>query len=160
VIGIEMGSPRRASDDVWPIHTEADLASISVSWNIQEQGTGRNRREMAKQRKFKKRARVPSVELLEQLLKTGDAETYGLVCWYLANRGTERHRGGDVINLGVWEKASVERKFQLTEESIENIGRCLGMRTCGEASEPFMETRQVEPRGECPAGIKMLPSST
>ena len=100
----------------------------------------------------RKRAKAPNVEPLEQLLKTEDPETYRLVCWYLANRDTERHRAGDVINLGVWEKAGVERKFRLTEESIENIDRCLGMRTCGEASELFMETRQVEPQGECPAG--------
>ena len=107
---------------------------------------------MTKQKRTRKRAKVPNVEPLEQLLKTEDRETYGLVCWYLANRGTERYHAGDVINLGVWETARVERKFRLTEESIENIDRCLGMRTCGEASELFMETRQVEPRGECPAG--------
>ena len=77
------------------------------------------------------------MEPLEQLLKTEDRETYGLVCWYLANRGTERYRAGDVINLGVWETARVEREFRLTEESIENIDRCLGMRTRGEASELF-----------------------
>ena len=107
---------------------------------------------MTKQRKTKNRAKAPNVEPLEQLLKTEDPETYGLVCWYLANRETERRRAGDVINLGVWEKAGVERKFRLTEDSIENIDRCLGMRTSGEASALFMETRQVEPRGECPAG--------
>ena len=107
---------------------------------------------MAKQRKFRKRARAPSVDPLEQLLQTEDPEAYGRVCWYLANRDTERHRAGDVIKLGEWEKTGVERKFRLTEESVENIGRCLGMRTCEEASEIFMETRQVEPRGECPTG--------
>ena len=107
---------------------------------------------MTKQRKTKKRARTPSVEPLEQLLKTADPETYGRVCWYLANRDIERHRAGDLIQLGVWEKSGVERKFRLTEESIENIGRCLGMQNCGEASEIFIETRQVEPRRECPGG--------
>ncbi len=107
---------------------------------------------MTKKRKIKRRANAPRVKPLEQLLKTADPETYGRVCWYLANRDIERHAAGDVIKLGVWEKAGVERKFRLTEESIENIGRCLGMRTCGEASGIFMETRQVEPRGECPAG--------
>ena len=107
---------------------------------------------MTKKRKTKRRRRAPWVKPLEQLLKTGDPETYGLVCWYLANRDVERHRAEDVIKLGGWEKAGGERKFRLTEDSIENIGRCLGLRTCGEASELFMETRQVEPRGECPAG--------
>ena len=107
---------------------------------------------MTKRRKSKKRARVRSVETLEQLLKTEGPETYGLVCWYLANRGTERHRAGDVINLGAWEKASVERKFRLTEKSIDNIDRCLGMQTYEEASSLFMETRPIEPRGECPTG--------
>ena len=107
---------------------------------------------MTKQRKSKKRARARSAETLEQHLKTEDPETYGLICWYLANRDTERHRAGDVINLGVWEKAGVERKYRLTEESIENIDGCLGMRTCGEASELFAETRLVERRGECPSG--------
>jgi len=107
---------------------------------------------MTKKRKTKRRARAPRVEPLEQLLKTGDPETYGRVCWSLANRDTERPRAEDVIKLGVWEKAGVERKFRLTEESIENIVRCLGMRTCGEASESFMEARQIEPRGECPNG--------
>lgn len=105
-----------------------------------------------KKRKIKKRASAPRVKPLEQLLKTAEPETYGRVCWYLANRAIERHAAGDVIELDVWEKASVERKFRLTEESIENIGRCLGMRTCEEASRIFMETIHVEPRGECPVG--------
>ncbi len=96
--------------------------------------------------------RVPRVDPLEQLLQTEDPEAYWRFCWYLANRYTERHRAGDVIKLGEWEKAGVERKYRLTEESVEKIGRCLGVRTCEEASEIFMETRQVEPRGECPFG--------
>lgn len=50
--------------------------------------------------------------------ETEDPETYGLVCWYLANRGTERYQAGDVINLGVWETDRVERKFRLTDQSI------------------------------------------
>lgn len=107
---------------------------------------------MTNQKKSKKRPRARSVEALEQLLKAEDAETYGLVCWYLANRGTERYRAGDVINLGVWEKAGVDRKFRLTEESIENIDRCLGMHTYEEASSLFTEFTQMEPLGECPRG--------
>ena len=48
----------------------------------------------------------------------------------------------------------METSFQLTEETIENINRCLGMRTCGEASALFTTppTEEVEPRGECPHG--------
>ena len=107
---------------------------------------------MDKQRSSKKRERTPSVEALEQLLKTRDPETYGRVCWFLANRGTQRNRAGDVINLGVSEKGGIGRKFRLTEESIENIDRCLGMRTCEEASGLFRETRQIESPGECPNG--------
>ena len=107
---------------------------------------------MTKQKKSKKRSRARNVEALEQLLKTEAAETYGLVCWYLANRGTERYRAGDVINLGVWEKAGVEREFRLTEESMESIDRCLGMRTYEEASSLFTEITQIEARGECPRG--------
>ena len=107
---------------------------------------------MGKQRRPKRRVRAPRVEALEQLLKTTDPETYGRVCWFLANRDIQRHRAGDVIALEVWEKAGVERKFRLTEESIENISRCLGLRDCGDASEIFIQTRQVEPRGECPTG--------
>ena len=107
---------------------------------------------MIRLRKPKKRARARSVEALEQLLKTEAAEAYGLVCWYLANRGTERYRTGHVINLGEWEKAGVERKFRLTDESIENIDRCLGIRTYEEASSLFTEITQIEPSGECPRG--------
>ncbi|MXW93375.1 MAG: hypothetical protein F4X42_09475 [Rhodospirillaceae bacterium] len=107
---------------------------------------------MTKQKKPKKRWRFRKVEVLEQLLKTEDPDSYGLVCWHLANRGTERYRAGDVINLGAWEKAGVNRKFRLTDESIENINRCLGMRTHAEASSLFAEFVQIEAHGECPRG--------
>ena len=109
---------------------------------------------MAKKRKTKKRVRAPRVEPLEQFLKTGDPETYARACWFLANRDTERHGAGDVIKRGVWEGTgrSSERKYRLTEESIENINRCLGMRTSEKASGIFMESNKVEPWGECPGG--------
>ena len=107
---------------------------------------------MTKKRKTKRKARSQRIEPLEQLLKTGDPEAYGRVCWSLANRDTERRQAGDVITLSAWEKAGAERKFRLTEESMENMGRCRGMRTCGEASEIFMGSTQVEPTGECPGG--------
>lgn len=100
----------------------------------------------------KKKARIPRIKPLEQLLEIGDSETYGQVCWYLANRDFKRHQEGDVIKLDMWKKAGVKRKFRLTEKSIENICQCLGMRTCEEASQSFSEARQVEHRGECPAG--------
>ena len=107
---------------------------------------------MSKKRQSDKTKRTPRIEPLEQLLKTGDPETYGKVCWSLANRDTERHRAGDVIELSMWDAGDVARKFRLTEESIENIGECLGMRTCGEASALFAAPVQVEPKGDCPDG--------
>ena len=107
---------------------------------------------MTERKKPKKRWRFRRVETLEQLLKTEDPDSYGLVCWYLANRGTERYRAGDVINLDAWEKAGAKRKVQLTEQSIENIDRCLGMRTYKEASSLFTEVEQIETHGECPLG--------
>ena len=56
---------------------------------------------MAKKRKTRKRARAPRVEPLEQLLNTGNPETYGRACWFLANRDTERRGAADVIELDV-----------------------------------------------------------
>ena len=58
---------------------------------------------MVKKRKTKKRTRAPRIKALEQLLKTGDPEAYAWICWFLANRDTERHQTGDVINLPVSE---------------------------------------------------------
>ena len=45
-----------------------------------------------------------------------------------------RHQAGDEITLGGWEESGrpVEDSFRLTEESIKNINRHLGMRTCAE----------------------------
>ena len=107
---------------------------------------------MTKRKKPKKRWRFRTVQTLEQLLKTEEPENYGLVCWYLANRGTERYRAGDVINLEAWEKSGAKRKFRLTEQSIENIDRCLGIRTYEEASSLFTEVEQIETHGDCPHG--------
>ena len=107
---------------------------------------------MTKQKKPQKRWRFWKVEALEQLQKTEDPDSYGLVCWYLANRGTERYRAGHVVNLGAWEKAGVERKFRLTDESIANIDRCLGMRTHEEASSLLTEVALIQTHGECPRG--------
>ena len=109
---------------------------------------------MTKKRKTKRRARAPSIEPLEQLLKTGDPDIYGRVCWYLANRDTERHGARDVISRVVPNPTGAlrERKYRLTEQSIENIARCLGMRTPEEASRIFIQSTDEEPRGECPGG--------
>ena len=109
---------------------------------------------MTKKRKGNKKPRTPRVEPLEHLLKAGEPETYGQLCWSLANRDTKRHQAGEVIKLGGWERTGrwTEKRFKLTAESIGNINRCLGIRTCGEASALFTETKELEPLGECPGG--------
>ena len=94
-------------------------------------------------------------QTLEDLLTTGQEDLYGQVCWSIANRGTEVQKAGDVIALENWdeERAPVVEQFQLTDISIDNIGRCVGMRTCGEAQALFAEPRVSEPSGEvCPHG--------
>ena len=109
---------------------------------------------MTKKRKSKQKTRTPKAQPLKQLLRTGDPETYGRLCWSLANQATDRHRAGDEITLTEWERTGrrIETRPRLTEDSIEDIYRCLGLRTCGEASELFTATKQAEPRGECPTG--------
>ena len=89
---------------------------------------------------------------LEKLLDSEDPEAYAQVCWLIANRGTESYRTGDVIKLDFPEITGIKGKFRLTNESIENIERCLGLPTWEEASKIFIKPRQVEPRGECPSG--------
>ena len=80
-----------------------------------------------------------SVFNLEKLLRTGDAVLYGQVCWSLANRATERPTAGDVITLEGGDEAGDHstRFFRLSRETIENVERCLGMRTCEEAVASF-----------------------
>ena len=56
---------------------------------------------MAKKRKTKRKAKAHSYQPLEQLLQTAEPDFYGFVCWYLANRDTQRHGLGDVISLDV-----------------------------------------------------------
>ena len=109
---------------------------------------------MTKKKNSNKGTRNPKAKPLEQFLKKGESETYGQLCWSLANRAAVRHQAGDVIKLADWDKTGkqIEQRFRLTEESIENIQRCQGMRTCGEASAIFSEPTQVEPRGECASG--------
>ena len=110
---------------------------------------------MPKNKKQAKKPRTARPKTLEQSLKDRDPRSYGQVCWSLANRDTSRHKVGDVIKLGGWDESGkpTETKLRLTEESIENINRCLGLRTCGEASALFTPPpAEVKPRGECPNG--------
>ena len=112
---------------------------------------------MAK-KKRRQRSRQPQARPLEDLLRGGEAGLYGQVCWSIANRGTEPPRLGEVITLeGEDEKrGQIGREFRLTRKSIENIERCLGMRTCGEAVDLFVERAEEQssgtPSGECPHG--------
>ena len=88
---------------------------------------------MPKKRNQKKKAGQPRIRSLEYLLRTGQERTYGQLCWSLGNRGTRIHRPGQVITLGGLGQngESMDRKLRLTEQSIENINQCLGLRTCG-----------------------------
>ena len=111
---------------------------------------------MDKKKRGKKRASQPPP--LENLLRDGEAVLYGQVCWSIANRGTDRPKVGEVIGLegGYEAEDPTSRSFLLTPESIENIERCLGLRTCGEAVGLFAEDGDDEPSdaplGECPHG--------
>ena len=109
---------------------------------------------MARKRKTKKSTRDRRGQPLEHLLHTAERESYGGGCWYLANRDTERHRAGDVISLDIPDatRGLRERKYRLTGQSIENIARCLGMRTPEEASQIFIQSADEERREECPGG--------
>ena len=113
---------------------------------------------MAKKRKRRQKGKGPQHPPLESLLRTGEASVYGQVCWSIANRGTESPKPEEVITLeGEDEKGGhARRAFRLTRKSVENIERCLGMRTCGEAMDLFGD-RAVEyssriPSEECPHG--------
>ena len=112
---------------------------------------------MAK-KKRKQKARRSQVRPLEDLLRGREAGLYGQVCWSIANRGTEPPRSGEVVTLeGGHEKGSQpSRAFRLTRKSVENIDRCLALRTCGEAMDLFVERTQAQPSenpsGECPHG--------
>ena len=109
---------------------------------------------MARKSKRSRERNSRPVSDLEELLRTGDAVLYGQVCWSIANRGTERPTAGDVITLEGGAEAGdhTTKAFRLTRETVENVERCLGMRTCGEAVALFAERREGEPRGECPQG--------
>ena len=113
---------------------------------------------MAKKKKRREKARSPQTPPLEDLLRAGEAVLYGQVCWSIANRGTDRPRPGEVIALEGGDEAEghANGKFRLTRKSVENIARCMGLRTCGEAVALFAEAREAElpgePLEECPHG--------
>ena len=106
---------------------------------------------MAKKSNQERKQRAHQVQALEELLKAGEAVLYGQVCWSMANRGTERPIVGEVMALEGEEAGGghTTETFRLTVKSIENIERCLGMRTCGEAAALFEEQKKVEPSGDC-----------
>ena len=103
---------------------------------------------MAREKKRRQELRASQTQSLEWLLGAGEADLYGQVCWSIANRGTEIPRAGEVITLAGEDDLAGER-FRLTRKSVENIGRCLGMRTCGEAVALFADVREAEPLGAC-----------
>ena len=105
---------------------------------------------MAEKKERREKARAPQTPPLEDLLRAGEAVLYGQVCWSMANRGTDRPRLGEVIALEGGDEAEghANGKFRLTRKSVENIARCMGLRTCGEAVGLFAEKREAEPPGE------------
>ena len=105
---------------------------------------------MAKKKKPRRNQGAPKISPLEDLLSIGDAVLYGQICWSIANRGTEPPRVGEVITLEGRNEADggISRPFRLTRKSIENVERCLGLRTCGEAVDLFAEKREEQPAGQ------------
>ena len=109
---------------------------------------------MGKKRRRKQKPSATQAQTLEKLLRNGEAVLYGQVCWSIANRGTDIPGPGDVITLerGDEEGGHRTKEFRLTRKSIENVERCLGMRTCGEAVDLFAEREEMDATGECPNG--------
>ena len=109
---------------------------------------------MARKNKRSRERNSRPASNLEELLRIGDAVLYGQVCWSIANRGTERPTAGDVITLERVNEAGdhTADAFRLTRETVENVERCLGMRTCGEAVALFATRKEGAPQGECPQG--------
>ena len=105
-------------------------------------------------RKSNRKQRAPQMRSLEELLRTRGAAVYGQVCWSVANRDTGKRRAGDTLTLaGLDEEGGqTDETFRLTPKSIENIERCLGMRTCEEGVALFTEAREAAPWGECAQG--------
>ena len=113
---------------------------------------------MAKKRQQKKKTRQPKVRSMEHLLKTGEEDIYGQICWSLGNRGTSIPRAGRVITLAGRQSNGepAERRVRLTEQSIEAINQCLGMRTCGEAVSLFRKEPHTPLGPECPGGHSQI----
>lgn len=109
---------------------------------------------MTRKSKREQNPRTQQFPTLEELLRIGETVLYGQVCWSIANRGTERPTIGDIITLegGESDDGHTNETFRLTRKSIDNVERCLGMITCGEAVALFAEQKSVEPSGECPNG--------
>ena len=113
---------------------------------------------MARKKKRGQKSRKPQARLLEDLLRNREGALYGQVCWSIANRGTEPPKAGEVITLegGEEQRSQAGRTFRLTRKSVENVERCLGMKTCGEAVDLFVQRREEAPSGvpsgECPHG--------
>ena len=112
---------------------------------------------MAK-KKHRQKSKHPKAQPLEDLLRNGEAGLYGQVCWSIANRGTEPPRPGEVVTLEGGNKrgGQTSRPFRLTRKSVENVERCVGLRTCGEAIDLFAQRTEVQtsaaPSGECTHG--------
>lgn len=110
---------------------------------------------MAEKRNSQKR-RQPQTRPLEDLLDAGQKTLYGQVCWSIANRGTARPKKNQLVDLGGVDRELFGEavKWRLTDTSVENVERCIGLRTCGEAVALFEEADQKEPAssGECPLG--------
>ena len=105
---------------------------------------------MVKKKARRQNPKGPQPPPLEDLLRAGEAVLYGQVCWSIANRGTESPRSGEVITLegGDEKGGQTSRAFRLTSKSVENIERCLVLRTCGEAIELFAESVEPDPSGD------------
>ena len=113
---------------------------------------------MTRKKKRGRKSEQPHSRPFEDLLRNGEAALYGQVCWSIANRGTEPPRTGEVVTLegGDEKGGQASRAFRLTHKSVENIDRCLALRTCGEAVELFAEKVEPGPSraplGDCPHG--------
>ena len=109
---------------------------------------------MAKMRMPEHKPSAPQVQPLEELLWNGEAALYKQACWSIANRGTEILRPANLITSdgGDEEEYRAGGEIPSYPESVKNVERCLGMRTCGEAVALFEEKNEVEPTGECPHG--------
>ena len=75
---------------------------------------------MARKKKRGQKSRKPQARPLEDLLRNGEAEFYGQVCWSIANRGTEGPKPGEVIGVeGSDENGDATRRaFRLTRKSV------------------------------------------